>query len=113
MKKLRFVPLIFWVLAICWLSFSPLQEFKIKPVVGVDKIAHVAMYGLLMWFLFVAQLKGSMHTILIIFAFALALATELIQHYLVSNRTGDWIDFIANCFGLIVVFLLSKRFRKS
>ncbi|MFB1023313.1 MAG: VanZ family protein [Vicingaceae bacterium] len=113
MKKLRFVPLFFWVLAICWLSFAPLQEFKIKPVVGVDKIAHVAMYGLLMWFLFVAQLKGNMHTILIIFAFALASATELIQHYLVPNRTGDWLDFIANCFGLIVVFLLSKRFRKS
>ncbi|MFT6165396.1 MAG: VanZ family protein [Vicingaceae bacterium] len=113
MKRLRWVPIFIWVLIICWLSFSALEELTIKPPVGADKLAHIVLYAILgsliAWTTSLTKLRFR----LFMFAFAFAGVTEAIQHLFVQNRTGDLFDFIANCVGLFLVLYLLKQFKKT
>ncbi len=39
---------------------------------------------------------------------------ELYQGFILSNRTADWVDFLANCIGAIIGMMLSVwLFRKG
>ncbi len=113
MKHLRWVPIILWVLIICWLSFSPLDKLSIKPPIGADKLAHVLMYAILGSLVGWTTINKIFRSKLYMFAFLLAGGTEVIQHLFIINRTGDVFDFIANCIGLIIILYLAKRFKKT
>ena len=89
MKLLRWVPIFLWVLIICWLSFSPLQELKIKPPIGADKVAHIVMYGILSFLILWSTKIKQTKFVLILFGFLMAGGTEIVQHTLITNRTGD------------------------
>ncbi len=111
MKLLRWVPIFLWVLIICWLSFSPLQELKIKPPIGADKVAHVVMYGILSFLILWSTKIKQTKFVLILFGFLMAGGTEIVQHTLITNRTGDVFDFIANCIGLTIPLLFAGRIK--
>jgi VanZ family protein len=113
MKLLRWVPILIWVLVICWLSFSPLNKLSVKPPIGADKIAHVVMYAILGVLLARATSLGRNRSLFYILALLFAGGTEVVQHLFIPNRTGDWFDFIANCIGLLPVLYFWKRFEKT
>lgn len=114
MKWLKWVLLLVWVFIICILSFSSLDKIQIKSAIGVDKVAHIGMYFILGILAFVAQNKFSIgYTILMLLSFLLAFSTEIVQHYFILNRTGDYADFVANTIGLVFAFLLMKRIYKT
>ena len=96
-----------------------------KPIIGLDKVVHFLMYACFafacLWgyrepFVFkdVAYKKKAM---LITLAIGIAYGglTELMQNYLVPQRTGDWLDFLADSLGVLVgilVFYLFFRHKK-
>lgn len=112
MKFIRWVPLLTWVFIVFWLSFSPLDKITIKPPIGADKVAHIIMYAFLGWLTIWTSPVKRIQSMLILLAFLIAAGTELVQHYLILNRSGDVLDFAANCIGLIVVILTLKQLKK-
>jgi|GEM_PF-1304742 len=111
---LHWLPLIAWIIAICFLSFSPLDNVKLPDFSAFDKLAHFGMYALLVFFLTI-PLKGQMNafSIGVILAIVFSAFTELIQHFWVSNRFGDAFDFMANVLGIFVAYFFLKKRIKS
>lgn len=44
-----------------------------------------------------------------IFAIVFSGITELIQHFFIMNRYGEWADFFANTVGIIIAYLIIRR----
>ena len=108
MKFLRWVPISLWVLIICWLSFTPLTELKIKPPIGADKLAHIVMFGVLGLIGFWTSKKKQAQVLLLLFCFILAGMTEVVQMQFIENRVGDMFDFLANSIGILGSVLIAK-----
>ena len=79
---------------------------------GLDKVAHLLMYAtfafLCLWgyrkqFISngIAYQKKALLLALVI-SIAYGGVTELMQEYLVTSRTGDWVDFAADAVGTLV-----------
>ena len=100
--------------AIVVLSTIPIpEEAPLNDVPLIDKWAHMVMYGGLffaMWvdhvvrgkrkFLWVARI------VMLLYAIALGGAMELVQAYLTTCRSGDWLDFKANIVGALIGYLV-------
>ena len=98
---------------------------RVKPTIGLDKLAHIFMYagftfsclwGYRSQFIsngIAYKKRAILHAIIISLAYGGL--TELIQEYLVSTRTGDLFDYIADCIGtglgalLFYVFFRRKK----
>ncbi len=76
---------------------------------NTDKIVHATMYFVfcLVMLHSLFKIKINRNRVLFIFAIALVISVlfggtiELIQKYLLSHRSGDWLDFAANTTGII------------
>ena len=101
------------------LSTIPIPE---NPPLGdvplIDKWVHMAMYGglvLVMWVDHVVRNKRAfswmVRIIMLLYAIVLGGAMELVQAYLTTCRSGDWIDFEADAIGALVTLLLCMCFR--
>lgn len=107
---LKWIPLLIWVFAICYLSFSSLENIELPQFSAADKVAHFGMYAVLVYFLSI-PLKGKINA----FSFGVAMAiafsasTELIQHLWVTNRFGDPFDFLANVLGIFAAYYLLRN----
>jgi VanZ family protein len=111
---LKWLPVSAWVIAICFMSFTPLEKVSLPQFHAADKLAHVGMYALLEWLIYVPT-RNSFNQFKLVSGLAVIFSafTELIQHYFILNRYGEWGDFIANCLGLLCLFIvLKKRFAK-
>lgn len=116
---LRRYPLSHFVLAVViTLSLIPVPEIpQLEDISLLDKWAHFLMYGgtcLVIWWEYLRQ-----HTTLswprIIVGAMLLPATlggllELAQKYLTTCRSGDVLDFVANCIGVALAALLVLAF---
>ena len=91
----------------------------VKPVVGLDKVVHLLMYATFAFLCLWGYRKQFVSNGLTYQKKALLLAvvisifygglTEMLQEYLVPDRTGDWFDFLADSIGTLLgvfVFLL-------
>ncbi|MEX2380598.1 MAG: VanZ family protein [Vicingaceae bacterium] len=110
---LKWIPLLVWVIAICYLSFSSLEHVNLPQFSAADKIAHWGMYAVLVYFLSI-PLKGKTNAFAIgvVTAIVFSAFTELIQHFWVINRFGDPFDFLANVLGIFsAYFFLRKRIK--
>ena len=96
------------------LSTIPIPE---NPPLGevplIDKWVHMVMYGglvFVMWIDHVVRNKKvfswAARIIMVLYAIALGGAMELIQAYLTTCRSGDWIDFEADLVGALLGILL-------
>ena len=83
------------------LSLAPLKELPEAP--GSDKTHHLIAYTALAYPASLRRPAG-WETIIILFAVYSGLI-ELIQPYV--NRYGEWLDFFANLFGLLLGSLLA------
>lgn len=111
--------------AIVVLSTIPIPE---NPPMGdvplIDKWVHMVMYGglvFVMWIDHVVRNKRmfvwTARIIMMLYAIALGGAMELVQAYLTTCRSGDWIDFEADAVGALISILLcvglNRKFKKT
>ena len=106
------------------LSLLPIPEIKLAEEVPLaDKWTHMVMYGVLtlaIWFDYRRSHRHYNARKLLVFAFLAPIAMggilELMQAYLTTCRSGEWLDFVANtigvCLGTIVGILIMKSAKK-
>lgn len=100
--------------AIVVLSTIPIPENPpLADVPLIDKWVHMVMYGglvFVMWIDHVVRNKRKFtwaaRIIMLLYAIALGGAMELVQAYLTTCRSGDWIDFEADAVGALLGKLL-------
>lgn len=97
-------------LAIVLLSLLPIPDVRMSVEVPlVDKWTHMVMYGVLtlvIWLEYIRahrQMRG-LRLLLLAFLAPIAMggALELMQAYLTTCRSGEWLDFVANSIGAVV-----------
>lgn len=110
MKRiLRTYPLTLLVLAaILFLSLFNPPESDLGSVKGIDKIAHICMYGgleLVLWFEYLRHHdildRTKLIWLAIIAPVAYSGAMELAQLFLTDYRSGEWADLAANTIGVL------------
>lgn len=109
-------------LAIVLLSLLPIPDVRMTVEVPLmDKWTHMVMYGVLtlvIWLEYIRahrQMRG-LRLLLLAFLAPIAMggALELMQAYLTTCRSGEWLDFVANSIGAVVgagCGLLASRLR--
>ena len=85
------------LILISFLSLYPIE--KVPDFNGNDKLHHLIAY----FFLALPSGLNNTNKIFLIFLFVFFGGTiEIIQPYI--NRNGEWLDFLANCLGIITGF---------
>ena len=118
MKQYLFTIIV--TVAIVVLSTIPIPE---NPPLGdvplMDKWVHMVMYGGLVFVMWVDQVvRGKrefswmVRGIMLLYAIVLGGLMELVQAYLTTCRSGDWIDFEADAIGAALGVLLCLYLNK-
>lgn len=111
-------PSLIWFLVILVGSIMPSSNVKVIEV--SDKLLHFVFYAIFSFFLFLLSHKVTLGLDSLIkkwiFVFTIGtmvgLSIEFIQNTLIPSRSGEWLDVLANCIGLITMLTsiyLSKR----
>lgn len=110
-------------MVILLLTGLPGSAFKVKPAVGLDKVAHVFMYA---GFSFITlwgyrkqydengkKYRKKALWITIVIGILYGVLTELMQEFLITTRTGsvyDWIaDVIGSFFGAGIYYFFHRK----
>lgn len=96
--------------AIVLLSLLPVPDVRVTVEVPLmDKWAHMVMYGVLtlvIWLEYIRAHRQMRGRRLLLLAFLAPIAMggvlELMQAYLTTCRSGEWLDFVANSIGAVV-----------
>lgn len=99
---------------ILYLSFFKPPQTELDEIPNIDKLVHIGMYGFLATIAWLECLLRSterfqlLKTLRFTFFTPIILSgmIELGQQYLTTYRTGDWMDFAANCTGTILAAAL-------
>jgi VanZ family protein len=100
----RFLPPLIWTAIITILSLIPGDDFPqtgLANIPFIDKLIHVGMY-LILAVLLVRPLKKAAlpaGLFILIFTFLLGGVLELLQAYWAVNRSGSWLDLLADLAG--------------
>ena len=93
-------------------SFPDSSLFSIK---FLDKFIHFSMYTL---FGFVALLESRcqiqcvrFHLLLIMIIFIMSTVIEVLQATVVATRSAEWLDLLANFFGLLAGYIAFRIFK--
>ena len=114
--------------ALCWAAFIILltltsgREFPDVSLVSFDKIVHLFLFAVQSYLFIRGFIRQTQFILLRYYPIALSFiiclflgaSTELMQAYLLTDRAGDFFDFIANVvgavFGIIIfVWLYGKE----
>ncbi|MDP1726119.1 MAG: VanZ family protein [Bacteroidota bacterium] len=120
-KTYRFA--ILWalfVLFLCGINGSNLPDLHFDFVLGIDKIAHMFLFGLQAWFILKASYKNHDKSYFVYAVTATVISSlygiliEVLQGVLFINRTFDYADMLANAMGAFLsipfgYLLLKKR----
>ena len=74
----------------------------------IDKLVHAVVFGAV---LAAAAWAGLRPRLVGVVLLAHAVVSELVQHYLLPNRSGDWTDAVADAIGVLIVTLFLWRRR--
>ncbi|TBR38003.1 hypothetical protein CBF23_013245 [Marinomonas agarivorans] len=88
---------------ISFATLTPLTELPAQAP-GSDKLHHIVGFGV--WTLMVAAGNQKRMQYLCLAIFIWGGAIELIQPYV--NRYGEWLDFIANTAGILLVYGITR-----
>ena len=113
MQILRHYPFsILTILAIWYLSFFTPPHTQLEEINNFDKLVHVCMYGGLSSIIWIEhlirhkQIKKIQLTIGgILLPILMSGTIEILQSCCTENRSGDWMDFAANCIGVLLASL--------
>lgn len=103
------------VLAVIYLSFFRPPSLQVVSIPGIDKLAHICMYGGLSGVLWLEHLRNHRHDMVrwhvwlgaVFCPIALSGLIELLQQYCTTYRGGDWLDFLANTTGVALATLIA------
>lgn len=92
------------------LSTIPIpEEAPLSDVPLIDKWTHMVMYGGLVFVMWVDHVVRNKRlfswrvcSLMLLYAVSLGGAMELVQAYLTTCRSGDWIDFYADVIGALL-----------
>jgi hypothetical protein len=77
-------------------------------VPGLDLVVHLAVFGAVAW----AGRRAGLPVVPLVAALVLhAAVSEVVQAYLVPDRTGDWRDAVADVVGTVGGVLVASRGR--
>lgn len=100
------------VAAICYLSFFTPPQTELDNISNIDKLVHTCMYGGLSIIIWWEYLKKHdticwkrFIPISVVFPIMMSGIIELLQAYCTTNRSGEWLDFVANSFGVVLAFI--------
>ena len=100
------------VAAICYLSFFTPPQTELNNISNIDKLVHTCMYGGLSIIIWWEYLKKHdticwkrFIPISVVFPIMMSGIIELLQAYCTTNRSGEWLDFVANSFGVVLAFI--------
>lgn len=104
------------VAAVLYLSFFKPPTMEAAHFPGFDKLAHICMYaGLsgMLWFEFFRNhrlQRAAWHGWIgaVLCPVLLSGLIELLQAYATTYRSGDWLDFLANCTGVGLATVLAR-----
>ena len=120
----RFIlPSTIWTILVIAVSLIPSSSFDAQQfgIEGLDKVIHLLMYTLMTLFWSTGlkrqhqskKVRKNAFLIAALGGFLISLFLEISQEYLVSSRSFDWLDLIANgigcIFGVIVFKLLYRH----
>lgn len=122
----RYYPLSILLIGIvCFASLAKAPALPLNGIPGMDKWIHTGMYlclsGMLWGEFIYAHRKGRvpvLHAWIGAFLCPILLGgvIELLQAYCTYDRSGDWLDFAADCAGTSIAsvagYFLSKTARK-
>ncbi len=120
-KHLRKYPFsLFIILIVIYLSLFKPPKTPLDQVANFDKIVHVCMYFGMSGMLWLEYMKNHRRQFRLkhVFIGAVILpiifsgCIELIQEYCTNYRGGDWFDFLANSFGIILAGTVAYFFVK-
>jgi VanZ like family len=71
----------------------------------IDKLVHAAIFGAVLWA--AARARADLRLVggLLV---AHAVVSELVQHFVLPNRSGDWTDSVADVTGVLIVTLFLR-----
>jgi VanZ family protein len=107
------------MVGVLFLSTRVLTGIPIPLFKGSDKIIHFVFYAILVALLSFGYIKSDRFNLskLLFSAYWSILfggLIELIQHYIVEGRSGEWEDFLANTIGIFFSsYLLYRRYLKK
>ncbi len=110
---------LFWAGIILFISSIPsndLPDFSFWTLLSFDKFAHLAMYSVLSFQVIKSCIRQYANKKIRYYAVRVTFVTctiyggmiELFQEYVLLDRTGDWMDLIANIVGIILGIVLFK-----
>ena len=113
LKQKKFlIGTILWLVILTYLSFANPNTLPKVSVSNSDKIAHFGVYFILttLWacYFFYEKNKTTYKAIFRsgILAFFYGLFVEVMQSVLTSFRTADYLDALANTFGIVIACIL-------
>ena len=112
-------PSLFWMCVMALVLFGRFSKsmFPDMSLSHVDKLVHFFLFFVLgvcyYWTLRFVFVKTTLYSwvfsFVVIIGISVAGLTELIQEYCLSHRRGEWADFCADAFGIVIGSLLFKR----
>lgn len=101
-------------IAIAFLSLIKLPEYK-TTIHNADKVEHVlAYFTLTISWLFTFYSKPSKKYFITIACIIYGIIIELFQNSLTNYRTGDYLDVLANSFGVVLALLIfNQKIKKN
>jgi hypothetical protein len=116
----RFWKTLLCILFIFIISAVPGQSVPDIPIWNFDKLVHSFIYFWLTFSLYhdlksVRNFSGARYTFIIWLAGPIAYGglLEILQNFIFINRSGNWVDFWANTFGVIGAAVFVKSFKKT
>ena len=101
------------VIAILYLSFFRPPQTDMEEIPGIDKLAHICMYGGMCFLLWIEYLRSHQtinHIKMLIGGILMPITfsggIELTQSYFTEHRGGDWLDLCANTSGILLAALI-------
>ncbi len=106
-------PSLIWFLIIFVGSILP--SSNIQDIEVSDKLIHFVFYAVFSFFLFLLShnVNFGLDTLIKKWTFVLTIGTllgfiiECIQYALISSRSGEWLDILANTIGLIAMLSIT------
>lgn len=104
------------IVIVIYLSFFRPPSVEIGRIPGIDKLAHICMYGGLsgmLWFEFLRNHRKYDEVMwhawvgAVLCPVMMSGLIELLQQYCTSYRGGDWFDFLANSVGVTLATLFA------
>lgn len=115
---INFVPALIWGFFILYFSLMPGNRVPDLLTEINDKLVHSLIYFVSAGLIYLGFVRynlsnaitGRMLAVIIAICTIVGAVVEVLQHYWVENRNGDWQDFLANTLGSLVCVLLLRVF---